>query len=72
MSGVYRLIVPVCIIYAGISLMTYALLDGGSTGAAISSQLVQRLNMNVRNEPMTIATYNYKQTATRQLVDFTI
>ena len=72
MSGVYRLIVPVRIIYAGISLMTYALLDGGSTGAAISSQLVQRLNMNVRNEPMTIATYNYKQTATRQLVDFTI
>ena len=52
--------------------MTYALLDGGSTGAAISSQLVQRLNMNVRNEPMTIATYNYKQTATRQLVDFSI
>ena len=71
-SGVYRLIVPVLVVYNGISLATYALLDSGATGSAISSQLVQRLKMNARSEEMTVSTFNYKQTALRQLVDFAI
>ena len=72
MSGIYRLIVPVRVVYEGVALTTYALLDNGATGSAISSLLVQRLNMNVRQETMTVATYNYKGTALRQLVDFSI
>ena len=72
MSGIYRLIVPVRVVYEGVALTTYALLDNGATGSAISSLLVQRLSMNVRQETMTVATYNYKGTALRQLVDFTI
>ena len=68
----YRLIVPVLVVYNGISLATYALLDSGATGSAISSQLVQRLKMNARSEEMTVLTFNYKQTALRQLVDFAI
>ena len=68
----YRLIVPVLVVYNGISLATYALLDSGATGSAISSQLVQRLKMNARSEKMTVSTFNYKQTALRQLVDFAI
>ena len=72
MSGIYRLIVPVRVVYEGVALTTYALLDNGATGSAVSSLLVQRLNMNVRQEAMTVATYNYKGTALRQLVDFTI
>ena len=58
--------------HEGVALTTYALLDSGATGSAISSLLVQRLNMNVRQETMTVATYNYKGTALRQLVDFAI
>ena len=72
LSGVYRLIVPVCAVYKGVSLRTYALLDSGATGSAISSQLVQQLDMNVRQEMMTVATYDYKSTALRRLVDFSI
>ena len=68
----YRLIVPVLVVYGGTYLATYALLDNGATGSAISTQFVQRLNMKIRQEKMTISTYNHKETSLRQLVDFSV
>ena len=66
------MIVPVRVVYGDTSLPTYALLDSGATGSAISWKLVERMNMTVRHETMTISTYDYKGTAPRCLVNVCI
>ena len=63
------MIVPVRVVYGKASLLTYALLDSGATGSAISWKLVEKLNVTVKTQNMTISTYGYKGTAPRSLVN---
>ena len=63
---------PVRIVYGSKSTTTYALLDGGATGDAVSTHLSEKLGMAVRYNNIEVSAFEHSGTKLRGLTDFSI
>ena len=66
------MIVPVVIHSNGASLRTYALLDSGATGTAVSTKIADKLNMPTYFDHVTVSSFGCKDTQYRKLTNLTV